>query len=246
VIGADFRTFLFGSTQVRYRIQRSGRRKTVNISIDPAEGVVVTAPRDVDDAVVQEIVVRRAGWVVERLQITDAVSKALYYPAFVSGESFPYLGRNYRLRVVPQAGAKVGVRLLHGRFEVNVDADLSATDRRVEIRDGLARWYQERAVSRLCERVDLLAPRLGVTAPPVLVRDQKKRWASCDHQGRLRFNWRIVMAPMSLVDYVVAHELCHLIQRDHSGAFWQLLRIALPDYEERRQRLRREGPRFEL
>lgn len=72
----------------------------------------------------------------------------------------------------------------------------------------------------------------------------QKRCASCDRNGRIRVNWRIVMAPMSLVDYVVAHELCHLIRPDHSPAFWKLLRTILPDYAERRERLRREGARF--
>ncbi|MBI4639321.1 MAG: M48 family metallopeptidase [Candidatus Tectomicrobia bacterium] len=78
----------------------------------------------------------------------------------------------------------------------------------------------------------------------MLIRNQQKRWASCDRKGHIRFNWRIVMAPISLVDYIVAHELCHLVRHDHSPAFWKLVRTLLPDYEERRERLKREGPRF--
>jgi predicted metal-dependent hydrolase len=80
--------------------------------------------------------------------------------------------------------------------------------------------------------------------PPVLVREQEKRWGSCNSKGELRFNWRVMMAPMSLVDYVVAHEVCHLVVRDHSTRFWKLLGTILPDFEERRARLRVDGVKF--
>jgi len=83
-------------------------------------------------------------------------------------------------------------------------------------------------------------------ATKVLIRNPEKRWGSCDKNGSLRFNWHIVMAPMSLLDYVVAHELCHLKSKDHSEAFWKAMRTLMPDYEARRDRLRREGNKFSL
>lgn len=92
----------------------------------------------------------------------------------------------------------------------------------------------------------LYAERLGVDKPKVLVRDQAKRWGSCTSKGELRFNWRIVMGPMSLVDYVVAHEVCHLRVADHSARFWKLLGMIQPDHETCKERLRREGINFRL
>jgi predicted metal-dependent hydrolase len=79
----------------------------------------------------------------------------------------------------------------------------------------------------------------------VLVRDQRKRWASCDDSGVLRFNWRVIQAPMRLVDYVVAHELVHLRHREHTAAFWARLGVVMPDYEARKEALRRLGPRLQ-
>ena len=93
----------------------------------------------------------------------------------------------------------------------------------------------------LPERVDVWASKLGVTPRSVLVREPDKRWGSCDAKGNVRLNWRIVQAPMRLVDYVVAHELVHLVHADHGRAFWQELGRVMPDYEGRREMLRRVG-----
>jgi hypothetical protein len=237
-------TVQFGSRRIDYLLHRSDRRKTINIAVDPVKGVFVTAPRDADAQRVQELVTRKARWIVGKLRAVEDLNADVSLREFISGESFLYLGRNHRLKVIPCPRAKVSVRMSHGRFEVEVDSRLSLRKRSEVIRGGLCRWYQDHATRRIAERVTILALRVGVRPPSILIRDQQKRWASCDRQGRLRFNWRIIMAPMSLVDYVIAHELCHLIRHDHSPAFWKLLRTVMPDYEQRRERLRREGPRF--
>lgn len=237
-------TIQFGNLRIDYRLRRSSRKKTISIAVDPVRGVVVTAPRKTAAERVHGIVSGRSRWIAGKLrEIAEHISD-VGVREFVSGESFPYLGRNHRLKVIARCGIGAPVRVQRGRFEVRVDSRLAARKKTAAIREALYVWYREHATKRLAERVARLSARLGVEAPPVLIRDQQKRWASCDRHGRLRFNWRIVMAPMSLVDYVVAHELCHLIQRNHAPAFWKLLRTSLPDYETRRERLRLEGPRF--
>jgi predicted metal-dependent hydrolase len=237
-------TIAFGDLRISYCLRRSDRKKTVSIAVDPRQGVLVTAPQDLSAERVHLIVSRKARWIAERLRALQDVNGDAHEREFVSGESFPYLGRNYRLKVIPHAKTGSSLRLLRGRFEVIVDSALPVMERSTAIRTELRRWYQDHAARRIPERVAMLAQRLGLIPPPILIRDQQKRWASCDRRGRLRFNWRIIMAPMSLVDYVVAHELCHLIRRDHSPTFWKLLRTVMPNYEERRERLRREGSRF--
>jgi predicted metal-dependent hydrolase len=237
-------TLTFGALQITYGLRRSNRKKTVNIAVDPREGVLVTAPQDIDAEHVHRIIARKARWIADKLGDLRENNGTAYDREFVSGESFPYLGRNYRLKIIPDARAGILPRLLRGRFEVRVDRLLPVTQRSTIIRSALCRWYQEHAAQRIPERVSSLALRLGMISPPILIRDQQKRWASCDRRGQIRFNWRIIMAPISLVDYVVAHELCHLMRHDHSPTFWKLLRTVMPDYVERRERLRREGWRF--
>lgn len=123
-------------------------------------------------------------------------------------------------------------------YEYAHNTDAERTSR---VRPLVVQWYREHASARLPECVALWSGKVGVTAPEVLVREQQKRWGSCDAKGHLRFNWRIIQAPMRLVDYVVAHELVHLLHPNHDTAFWATLGKAMPDYEDRRQALREFG-----
>ena len=113
------------------------------------------------------------------------------------------------------------------------------------VRKAVVAWYRHHAAPRLPERAAIWAKKMGVPVPLVLIRDQRRRWASCDPKGNLRFNWRLIQAPMRLVDYVVAHELVHLAHRKHTAAFWAALGRAMPDYEARRGALRGLGARLE-
>ena len=109
------------------------------------------------------------------------------------------------------------------------------------MRERLVAWYRERAALRVPERAATWSHRLELNAAPVLIREPKKRWGSADATGNIRFNWRIIQTPTRLIDYVVAHELVHLAHPDHTRDFWATLGRAMPDYEARREALRRLG-----
>ncbi len=112
------------------------------------------------------------------------------------------------------------------------------------IRRALIHWYQDRALSILRERLDIYTQKLGVTCSKFALSNASRRWGSCNLQGTIRLNWRIVMATVFLIDYVVAHELCHLVHLNHSWHFWDHLGSIMPDYKERRRWLRQEGYKF--
>ncbi len=217
-----------GQGRIKYQIHRSPRRKTVSVAVDPDLGVLLTAPTGVSVTQLDGIVRRKAGWIRERLR---RLSEARGTKEFVSGESFSYLGRQYRLRV--RRNGRRPVKLDRGWLTVGIASGEGA----LEVRGLLVEWYRGHAQDRLTERVALLALKVGVEVPEILIREPRKRWGSCDSAGRLRFNWRIIQAPMRLVDYVVAHELVHLLEKNHTRRFWQLLGRAMPDYDARRQRL---------
>lgn len=235
-------TLRFGRSSISYLIERSTRRGTLTIAVDLPHGVVVQAPRETAAERIAEVVRRKAPWILRRLAEFSELPAPPPPREFVNGESFLYLGRNYRLKAVPQAqGRAASVKLWGGRLHVAYP-DGDAQGRPGHIRQALIAWYKDRARKRLTERVALLAERLGAAAPPpVHIRDQAKRWGSCSRRGEVRFNWRVIMAPLPLVDYVVAHEVCHLKLKNHSSAFWRLLRRLMPDYEQRRERLRAMG-----
>jgi predicted metal-dependent hydrolase len=116
--------------------------------------------------------------------------------------------------------------------------------REVMVSSALKSWFQEKAENRLRERVNLYAPKVGVDPRGIIVKNQMKRWGSCTKDEVLYLNFRIIMAPMSVIDYVVVHELTHLVVDDHSTEFWSKMKIILPDYERRKDWLRVNGPRL--
>jgi len=226
----------FGARRIEYEIRRSRRIKSVAIAVDPRAGVVVTAPNGVAVERLDRIVRQKAAWIVVK-QKRNSELPPPPTKEFVSGETFTYLGRQYRLKVHRVDAEEVEVGLHRGWFVATVPRKATAQ----QIRAGLVAWFRWHAAERLPDRARHWAKKLGRPAPQLLIREPQKRWGSCDEGGRLRFNWRIIQAPMGLVDYVVAHELTHLLHKNHDAAFWARLGKILPDYEERREALRGFG-----
>lgn len=235
----------FGGTRREYGVLRSARRRTVAVAVDPEDGVLLTAPENLSLQKLDDVVRGKAPWILERLRWVEQPEGRLVPCEYTSGESFLSLGRQFRLKVA-RASASPGVRLSAGFLHVRPGRSQDRLQRAHVIRRAIRAWYRERAAERLVERVAIWSGKLDVpTVGSVLVRAQLKRWASCDALGNLRFNWRVVQAPMRLLDYVVAHELVHLVHRDHTAKFWRRLGAGMADYETRREDLRLLGPRLE-
>ena len=230
----------WGNTQLPYTIRRSARRrKTVSVSVDASGSVLLAAPAGFATQELDAVVRRKAAWIDRQVRRAKSQGSPPSAREFVSGESVLYLGRHYRLKVCPHgdATAKLRGRWLH----------VPAGERGYEpdhVRAALTAWLRHRAEERLPERVEAWCIKVGVSMPPVLVTGQRKRWGSCDQRGTVRLNWRIIQAPMRLVDYVVVHELVHLRHRGHGREYWQAVGRVLPDYDRRREELRELGGRL--
>jgi predicted metal-dependent hydrolase len=237
----------FGRSVITYQVERSDARRTVTIGVDPSIGVLVKVPSDAPLRRVDDIVKTKAPWILQRLVEFREIGQGPAPKEFVAGESYTYLGRSYRLKIERSSDTSKPFASLQGAFlSVTLPRCDTADQREAIVRRAVVAWYRKQADRRLPERVEVYASRAGLRPPPVFVREQEKRWGSCNSKGELRFNWRVMMAPMPLVDYVVAHEVCHVIVRDHSTRFWKLLGTILPEYENRRARLRVDGVKFHL
>jgi predicted metal-dependent hydrolase len=233
----------FGRTLLVYQIRRSRRRSTVSIAVVPKEGLVVTAPERATTDRLDELVRRKGAWIARRLKGQSQLPPALPHREFVSGESFKYLGRQYRLQV--REGEPSGhVRLRRSHLCLILDMAVPASQRAAGARKALVEWYRARGREYLPHRAASWAMKLGLPDPRIVVAEPPKRWGSTTKSGIVRINWRVLQCPASLVDYVLAHELVHLIHEDHSRAFWSTLGRIMPDYEERKRRLREMGPRL--
>jgi hypothetical protein len=231
----------FGLTRIPFVIRRSARRATVALTVDAGK-LVVTAPAETTIDRLNAVVRHKGPWVVQRIGHARELPAPLSAREFVSGETVRYLGRQYRLNVVDGAGTP---RIRGGWYHVPIPPGLSDPARPHEVRTRLIGSLREHASLYLPDRLAELCCRLRIERPSIIVREQRKRWGSCDATGILRINWRIIQAPIALVDYVLVHELAHLEHRSHGPAFWRTVELWLPDYEARRKRLRVLGPQLE-
>lgn len=212
-------------------------RKSFGLTVERDRSVTVRAPRQATPEQVERFIERKKLWLYEKLRHPQKYDPVAQEPKeFVTGTSLLYLGRPYRLEVVDDAEADV---VFDGRFLMR---------REVQDRAGehLQSWYKARAVETIVPLVEELAEQLGVAYRQVLVSDLKYRWGSCTPNDTLNFNWRLIKAPLPVIRYVVAHELAHLLEPNHTTRFWRLVRVQVPHYEKAKTWLRRHGQVLEV
>lgn len=221
-----------------FELVRSQRR-TLVLRIERDGTLAIAAPRDLAIARIRRIAEDRAVWVYGKL--AERTSRQGYRPKeFVTGEAFDYLGRTFRLRLTEDDIEGGGGLLLRG-------GDFELPRREAAYgRDHFTRWYTDRADTYVRDRVETWSDRLESHPSEVRIRDLRRRWGSCSASGILSFNWRIVMAPASVVEYVVVHELIHLAHGPHDRAFWTKVGRVIPDFAERKVWLRANGAALDI
>jgi hypothetical protein len=236
----------FGRVSIPFEVRRSARRRQVSLVVQAGQrGVLVYAPADTPLDRLSAVVRQRGAWAVAKLRLVKLAEHPRGAREFVSGEGFTYLGRSFRLavRVVPEHDVQPA-RLERGWLEVRVPRGRRDAARRRAVRRAIIAWFRDRAAARVPERLERFAAKLDVPIPRVLMRDQAHRWGSCNEKGEVRINWRIIQAPMLLVDYVLAHEAVHLKHTNHTRAYWTELGRLVPDVDSRRAELRRRGGEY--
>jgi len=213
-----------GADPIAYRIRRSERARRVRVTVDPTHGVEVVLPRRAAERAAAAAVRELRPWIERRFAELDRARRAIAD----RGATVPYLGRSLRLVPEPQRERVHlrGVELLvpHG-----------------DHRPALERWYRRAARLEIAPRLDRATAHAGTHYTALTIRGQKTRWASCSRSGAMSFNWRLLLAPEPVLDYVIWHEVCHLEVMDHSPKFWGLLAQRYPDYREQQRWLRRYG-----
>lgn len=213
-------------------VRWSDRRRTVGLTVERDGQLVVSAPKGCSTEVLEDFVREKRFWLFTKLTEKEVLREELRPRHFVGGEGFPYLGRSYRLRLVEELD--VPLKLVHGRFVLRrQDAD--------EGRAVLVAWYTARAKRWLDERVARFTARIGKEPSSIAVRDLGFRWGSCGRSGQLSFHWAAILLPPALIDYVIVHELAHLVEPKHTPKFWSTVERAMPDYAARRARLAELG-----
>ncbi len=212
-----------------YRIRRSDRARRIRVSVDGNGEIEVVLPRRSPERHAAEAVKELTPWIERRRR---AVARVALEIARTPG-TVPYLGES--LRLVPEPGRT--------RVHRRGDALLVPEG---DPRPALERWYRRRAKAEIAPRLDAATKRAGSRYTGLTIRGQRTRWASCSSTGTMSFNWRLLLAPPEILDYVVEHEVCHLEVMDHSPRFWRLLASRSPNWRAHSAWLRRYGPTLNL
>ncbi len=223
------RTNHFAGGEIEYTVRRSARARRVRVNVHADSGVEVVLPTRAPERVAAATVEELRPWIERRLEEAHATLARIAARA----GTLPYL--DTVLELVPQEGRR---RVHRDRVRLLVPAG--------DARPALERFYRRAARAEIAARLDRASASAGLSYTALDIRGQRTRWASCSASGRMSFNWRLLLAPERVLDYVVWHEVCHLELLDHSPRFWNLLERRWPSYREEREWLRRNGATLAL
>lgn len=235
----------YGNTVLYYTLLKKYVNK-VKITIDLINGITVTAPSDITEDKLNKILYKKAPWILKKWFEFEEIASSPTPKEFISGEKFQYIGRGYKIKINSSVDSTPTLIFNQGKFIASVPAEMSDVDRRDALRSLLQQWYIAAGQAKINERLKLYSAKLGVTPSKLVIKDQKMRWGTCTDQHAIYINWRVMMAPMRVIDYVLVHELAHIKYSNHSSEYWQFVRSILPDYEDRKDWLRVNGPLLTL
>lgn len=212
--------------ELTYTIRRSDKRRKLTITVERDRSVVVHAPRDASEETIRRVLEAKKQWLYEKTRHPQKYQGLPHPPGkeLVSGESALYLGRQYRIDIVDDDSSEI--RFTH-RFLVPASR---VARRRSVLRD----WYIARAHEKILPRIERHARQLGVVFKQAKIVDTRYRWGSCTVKNNVNFNWRLIKAPMFVIDYVIVHELAHLLEANHTPRFWNIVRTHVPKMEKAR------------
>jgi len=223
--------------KLSFQIVRSTKRRRLTITIERDRSVVVRAPEWMSDEKIREVVESKRQWIYEKTSHSQKY-KGLPHPPgkeLVSGESALYLGRQYRIEIVKNGlkDVQFSQKFLIPAGEKNKKSG------------ALQEWYINRAKQKIIPRVRSHARSLGVDVVHVKVTDSHFRWGSCTTRDNVNFNWRLIKAPMFVIDYVIVHELAHMIEANHTPKFWNIVSAQAPTMEKAKTWLKEHGQLLE-
>ncbi|MDE2387566.1 MAG: M48 family metallopeptidase [Betaproteobacteria bacterium] len=221
---------ILGGQEITYTLTRS-RRRSIGLQISQ-HGLRISAPLHTPLAHIDSVLQQKAGWITKKLaQWQDKKSLTLDWS---SDATYPLLGETWRLALKPSG--EIAMARSSGE-ESPQPLALELTPRQIEI--FVMNWYQQQAIACFKQRIDIYVPELAIPIPPFRLSQAKTRWGSCNSRGVISLSWRLIQLPLHLVDYAVAHELAHLIEMNHSKAFWEVVERVCPGYRIMREELRK-------
>lgn len=224
---------------VKFILSRSFYRRTMVISIDEKAQVTVYAPMYSTEKEICSFIRDKACWIMEKVEEANHNKQILKNKKFDHGQEFLFLGKKYKLEVLEKKVKRCQIQFDGKKWTASVPERLEHKQKESIIKNALVKWYRHQAKEVLGGRIFHFSRTLGVEPKTVAIRTQKQIWGSCDFNTQsINLNWQIILSPMNVIDYVVVHELCHLIVPNHSKRFWKKVEKIIPNFKEQKKWLR--------
>ncbi|HOK80499.1 MAG TPA: SprT family zinc-dependent metalloprotease [bacterium] len=207
------------------------KRKTIALQVTDDATLIVRAPFETSEQTIRNVVLKHVDWIERKRKEILARDPGFVKKEFVNGEGFLYLGRSYRLTIVKNQNEPL---IFNNGFFLLKDYQPVAYRLFVD-------WYKEKSYEKISERAAWFARQTGYAFNTINITNAFRRWGSCSSKGNLNFSWRLIMAPLSVVDYVVVHELVHIEEKNHTKIFWNKVKALLPNYEQSKDWLKKYG-----
>lgn len=220
----------FGSKKIEFYLEYSNR-KTLGISVNPEMEVIVRAPAGSSQEKITEIVKKKAPWIIKQQSFFLGFYPKTPSRKFVNGETHLYLGRQYKLRIIKAKRADIHFK---GR-EIQIHTKENSSTKKI-----LNNWYRERAKLKFAEIAEPLIVKFKkyhVEPQSIYIQEMPSRWGSCTPKGRIILNPELIKAPRACIEYVIVHELCHLVHKHHTDKFFKLQTKEMPDWEKWKNKL---------
>ena len=227
------RAALLAGKNIPYTLKRSSRRRSIGLRIDD-RGLTVSMPLRASEKWLHSVLQDKAQWVVDKLDGWQSKRRPVI--EWAHGERIPFRGEEFTLQLTARARGAIA-QLIGEILHVPVGADADAA----RIEKAVTHWYKDEAMRVFTECVEYYAPLMNVSPREIKLTSARTQWGSCTALGVVRLNWQLVKMELHLIDYVVVHELAHLVEMNHSSAFWRVVESVCPDYKKCRAELRATG-----
>lgn len=207
------------------------KRKSIGLEVTRNANLIVRAPNFASMKLIRDVILNKQAWIKQKQELVRKKYQEVIPKEFIDGEDFFYLGKTYPLQIVQHSSPAIS---FNSGFKLSSRYTAHA-------REILIYWYQTQALEIISKRVDFYASLTNLKPNKIKLSNAKKRWGSCSYTRNLNFNWRLIMAPLDVIDYIVVHELVHLEKNNHSKDFWDKVKQILPDYKQHEKWLKQNG-----
>ncbi len=222
---------------IEYTLKRS-KRKSIGISISETGEVIVSAPNKLAAKEISKIIDDKSSWIRSKLAIVNQRIDTCSPKKFTTGETFAFLGNEYLLDITTNSRQ---VTISNGALSVGISSAAKSSSNSDFIKRKVIHWYREQAQKYIDTNASKYSVAIGVMPEIIKEKAYKRSWGMCHSSGKIYINYKLIMAPAAIIDYVLIHELCHLIHPNHSIDFWNLVEKHCPDYKQRRNWLKEYG-----